>query len=141
MGLCLHNDITIFPIPKGPPPLRSSPVDICENYLKFCDYDFWLQKQNLPRKNSRKYVLVIGGFSASRGPGDILGMFGVDDTLESFSCVEKYDTYGGEWEIVASMNEPRSNHCVVKCRNTVYVLGKIIDHVDRKLEHNFQLVV
>ena len=54
---------------KGPPPLRSSPVDICENYLKFCDYDFWLQKQNLPRKNSRKYVLVIGGFSASRGPG------------------------------------------------------------------------
>ena len=99
-----------------------SSSDLCKNFLKLCDYDHWHHRQHVPRKSSRKRILVIGGFSASRRPDDFLGSLGSDDD-ESFGCVEMYDTYGGDWEVMAPLNQPRSNHCAVRCRNLVYVLG------------------
>ena len=102
------------------------------HYERICDYDSWVCKQHVPRKNARKFILVIGGCASARG-GDFSGGHGLvttgggpfrmEDTMESFDCVEKYDTYGANWEIVPKLNQARSGHCAVRCRNLVYVLG------------------
>ena len=102
--------------------------DLCSSFLRFCDFETWYHRQHIPRKSSRKRVMVIGGFSSARSPGDLLSLISSDD--ESCDSVEMFDTYGGEWEIMAPLNQPRSSHCAVKCRNLVYVLGMWYSSID-----------